>query len=142
MHNLLKSIVLSILFFIGAVYAAPVKVEQQMEYATARNSMAATIMTWYGRLTPEDGHTVFTKIVPKWDDYRSHYPPNIHVLQITSTDLTRVKNSKNQYQFIVNTLISFVHDDSQLGQDTLYFLPHRTVNLSYNQSLALQNIIQ
>ena len=108
----MKSILAIILLFVGAVaMAAPTEVDQHVEYTTSLNAMASTVMNWYGSLISVSPEQVIFPATPvKWDKYRSRYPNHITQIHITSSDLTSLE-SKDDYQFIVNSLISY-HDDS------------------------------
>ena len=111
----------------GAVaMAAPTEVEQRTAYTSSLNVMAESVMNWYGSLvsvSPE--HTPFQAIPDKWDEYRSQYPKHITQIQIKSTDLTPL-SSKNEYQFSVNSLISYQDDGAHtqsLHETFLFTVP-------------------
>lgn len=107
----MKSILAIILFFVGAVaMAAPTEVEQRVKYTTSLNAMASTVMTWYGSLIAVSPEQVsFQATSSKWSEYRSQYPEHITQIHIKSSDLTSLE-SKDDYQFIVNSLISYQDD--------------------------------
>ena len=107
----MKSILAIILFFVGAVaMAAPTEVEQRIVYTSSLNVMASSVMNWYGSLISVSPEQIpFQETPAKWDEYRSQYPKHITQIQIKSTDLTSLA-SKNEYQFIVNSLISYQDD--------------------------------
>ncbi|NOQ94648.1 MAG: hypothetical protein GQ547_08465 [Methylophaga sp.] len=103
----MRSILLLILFFVGAaVNAAPTEDQKRIEYTSSLNAMASIIMNWYGSLILVDEESSFSKVDAKWDDYRFRYPQNIKQIQITSTDLTKLDDS-NLYQFEVNSLVQY-----------------------------------
>ena len=119
----MKSILVMILLFVGAATAAPTDVEQRVEYTTSLNSMASTIMSWYGSLISSNEPVSFSATDQIWDDYRSRYPEKITQIQITSTDLTKLDTSNN-YQFNVQSLVTNKTNDgdhSQLINETFIF---------------------
>lgn len=119
----MKSILLMILLFVGVATAAPTDVEDRIEYTTSLNSMASTVMNWYGSLISTNEQVSFTATDQIWDDYRSHYPENITQIHITSTDLTKLDTSDN-YQFNVQSLVTNKSNDgehSQLINETFIF---------------------
>ena len=125
----MKSMVLMILLSVGvAVVAAPTEVDDRIEYTTSLNSMAATVMNWYGSLISTKEHVSFSAIEKVWDDYRSRYPDNITQIKITSTDLIKLDESdqgvSEQYQFNVNSLFTYKKSDgdhSELLSETFIF---------------------
>ena len=102
----MKSILIMVLFFVGAAVAAPTEVEQRIEYTTSLNSMASKIMNWYGSLIEPDQQNLFAVVDKQWDEFRSHYPTHIVQIQISSTDLIKLEKT-NSYQFTVESLISY-----------------------------------
>jgi len=104
----IKSILIIILCFVGAapISAAPTEVEQRVEYATSLNTMASTIMNWYGSLIEPDQKNSFADVDKQWDEYRSLYPRGISQIQITSTDLIKLEQA-HSYQFTVESLINY-----------------------------------
>ncbi len=120
----MKSILAIILFFVGAVTAAPTEIDDQIEYATSLNSMASNLMNWYGSLISTKEQISFTEIKRVWDDYRSRYPENITQIRLTGTDLTKLDES-NKYRFEVKSLITYNHhtngEHSQLINETFIF---------------------
>lgn len=111
----MRSIFLMMLFFAGAVGAAPVEKVDRMEYATSLNSMASTIMNWYGSLIGNNEAVSFIPTEQQWQAYRAQYPNNISQIHITSTDLIKL-DSSDKYQFKVNALISYNHTDGQYSE--------------------------
>lgn len=112
----MKSLFLMMLFFAGAVCAAPVEKGERMAYATSLNSMASIVMNWYGSLMNNDEAVSFIPIEQRWNTYRIQYPSNINQLEITSTDLIKLAHS-DQYQFKVNSRLSY--NDSEGEQSEL-----------------------
>lgn len=111
----MKSILLIMLFFTGAACAAPVEKIERMEYSTSLNSMASTIMNWYGSLISNNEKVSFTPTEQQWDSYRAQYPNKIRQVQITSTDLTRL-DSSGKYQFTVNSRLSYNNSEGELSK--------------------------
>ncbi len=110
---MMKSIALMVLLSVGvAVVAAPTEVDERVEYTTSLNSMAATVMNWYGSLISPEERVSFSATEKVWDDYRSRYPENITQIKITSTDLIK-HDELYQYQFKVNSLVSYTNSDGE-----------------------------
>jgi len=119
----MKSILVMILLFVGAAVAAPIDVEERIEYTTSLNSMASIVMNWYGSLITTNEQVSFSTTEIIWDDYRAQYPENITQIQITSTDLTKL-DASDKYQFNVKSLITYKNPDgahSQLVNETFIF---------------------
>jgi hypothetical protein len=121
----MKSILVMILFFVGAALAAPTptEVEQRIAYTSSLNSMASIVMNWYGSLITSNEAVSFTTMDGQWDKYRSQYPDDISQIHITSTDLTKLDNS-DKYQFKVNALIAYHStkgEHSELISETFIF---------------------
>lgn len=104
-----------ILFFAGAAVATPAEVDDRIEYTTSLNSMAASVMNWYGSLITTKERVLFSATEQIWDDYRSRYPENITQIKITSTDLIRLDES-NQYQFSVNSFLTYENSEGVQSQ--------------------------
>lgn len=111
----MRSIFLMMLFFAGAVGAAPVEKVDRMEYATSLNSMASTIMNWYGSLIRNNEAVSFIPTEQRWQPYRAQYPNNISQIHITSSNLIKL-DSSDKYQFKVNALISHHNADGQYSE--------------------------
>jgi len=111
----MKSILVVILFFVGAVFAAPTEVDDRVEYTTSLNSMASIVMNWYGSLIKTNQPVSFTATEQQWDKYRAQYPNNITQIQIKNTDLTKMDGS-DKYQFNVNTYISYNDSAGEYGE--------------------------
>lgn len=123
MQNLFKSILVIILFFVGAVTAAPTEIDDRARYTSSLNAMASTLMNWFGSLMVEGELIPFTSIESKWDDYRSHYPKNITQIKIISTDLITL-DEHDKYQFKVRLRINAENNEgrhSQLINETFIF---------------------
>lgn len=110
----------------GEAYASPAsdpernKMDERIEYAISLNSIASTLMNWYGSLiTRNNSQTVEerTNIVdishsyPSWEDHIATYPENITGIQITSADMNK-QDSKGQYQFDVEVLMTYVQSET------------------------------
>lgn len=108
----MKYILLMMLFFAGAIGAAPVEKVDRMEYATSLNSMASTVMNWYGSLISNNEAVSFRPTEQRWDDYRTQYPNNVSQIHITSSDLIKLDSSDN-YQFKVKAVISYNNTNGQ-----------------------------
>ncbi|MCG8324737.1 MAG: hypothetical protein MI673_04405 [Thiotrichales bacterium] len=104
-------------------YTGPVNTQERIEYAIALNSIATTLMNWYGSLLDSDYRTTgagkpgntnisFSLIDKSWSDYRSTYPEKITGIQITNADL-RKQTVSGQYQFEVEVLITFMESDKK-----------------------------
>lgn len=117
MSIIVKSILISILFFTGVAIAAPVNVEteERVRYTSSLNAMAMVIMNWYGNLILSPEQIVFKPTSAEWDDYRKHYPQQITQLQIMSTDVRKLDNG-NLYRFVVNTQIAYENAEGAHSQ--------------------------
>lgn len=119
----MKSILLMILFCVGVAVAAPTEVDDRIAYTTSLNSMASTVMNWYGSLITTSERVSFMATDQRWDDYRSQYPENITQIHIRSSDLIKLEQSNN-YQFDVQSLVTYQNNDgdhSQLISETFIF---------------------
>jgi len=100
------------LFFAGAIAAAPVEKVDRMQYATSLNSMASMVMNWYGSLISNNEDVSFRPTEQQWDDYRVQYPNNVSQIHIISSDLIKL-DSSDKYQFKVNAVISYNNTNGQ-----------------------------
>jgi len=108
----------------GEAFASPAsssedsKTHERIEYAVSLNSIASTLMNWYGSLitinntqTGEQQGNVanirFTLTNQSWNDYRTVYPERITSIQIMSADINK-QNSPGQYQFEVEVLMTYM----------------------------------
>ncbi len=108
----------------GGAFASPAsypedsKMEERIEYAVSLNSIASTLMNWYGSLitinnslTGEQQADVanigFTLIDQSWNEYRTVYPEKITSIQIMSADMKK-QDSPSQYQFEVEVLMTYM----------------------------------
>ena len=111
----------------GEAIASPVspseqsKTDQRIEYAVSLNSIASTLMNWYGSLittnysqTGEEQGNIenirFTLINQSWKEHRTFYPEKITSIQILSADMNK-QDSPGQYQFEVEVLITYMQSD-------------------------------
>ncbi len=111
----------------GEAFASPVsssehsKTDQRIEYAVSLNSIASTLMNWYGSLittnnsqTGEEQGNIenirFTLINQSWKEHRTFYPEKITSIQILSADMNK-QDSPGQYQFEVEILITYMQSD-------------------------------
>ena len=104
-----------------ASYSEDSKTDERIEYATALNSIASTLMNWYGSLiTTNNSQTGeglenienirFTLINQSWNEYRTAYPERISSIQIMSADMIR-QESPGLYQFEVEVLMTIMQSD-------------------------------
>jgi hypothetical protein len=101
-----------------ASYSEDSKTDERIEYAVSLNSIASTLMNWYGSLittkntqTGEQQANVtnirFTLVDQSWNDYRTVYPERIIGIQIMSADMKK-QDSTGQYQFEVDVLMTYM----------------------------------
>ncbi len=100
------------------------KTDERIEYAISLNSIASTLMNWYGSLiitnnsqTGEE-HTNIVDIsrsYPSWEDHIATYPENITGIKITSADLNK-EDSPGLYQFEVEVLMTYIQSDTYLNK--------------------------
>ena len=114
----MKAIFLSLLFLVGVASAAPIsadKATQRNQYASSLNTMAATVMSWYGGLLFEDndhnnasGQPFFAT---QWmtESRRSFYPKQIQRIEILSTDVIKGRG-QYEYKFKAKALIQYQTD--------------------------------
>lgn len=112
----------------GGAFASPAsypedsKTDERIEYAVSLNSIAATLMNWYGSLiTTENTQTGeqqadvanirFTLINQSWKEYRAAYPEKIISIQIMSADMNK-QEYPGQYQFEVEALMTYMQSDT------------------------------
>lgn len=112
----------------GGAFASPVsysdrgKTDERIEYAISLNSIASTLMNWYGSLImTNNSHTVeqqastanirFSLINQSWKEYRAAYPEKIISIQIMSADMNK-QESPGQYQFEVEVLMTYMQSDT------------------------------
>ncbi len=111
----------------GEAFASPVspseqsKTDQRIEYAVSLNSIASTLMNWYGSLiTTNNSHTGdeqgnienirFTLINQSWKEHRAAYPKKITSIQIMNADMVK-QDFPGKYQFEVEILITYMQSD-------------------------------
>ncbi len=116
-----------VVFSCSSATAAPTKIDDRVEYSASLNTIASVVMTWYGSLIKPvksnganntipvnfNARHTFDTINNKWSKYRSHYPPNIKKILISNTQLLK---QKNEYHFIVNSIISFTQDETSYSK--------------------------
>lgn len=100
------------------------KTEERIEYAISLNSIASTLMNWYGSLIitnnsqPGEEHTNIVNIsrsYPSWEDHIATYPENVTGIQIMSADLNK-QGSPGQYQFEIEVLMTYIQSDTYLNK--------------------------
>jgi len=108
----------------GEAFASPAsssqdsKTDERIEYAVSLNSIASTLMNWYGSLiTTNNTQTVeqqanienirFSLTSQLWNESRTVYPESITSIQIMSADMNK-HDSPGQYQFEVEVLITYM----------------------------------
>ncbi len=124
----------------GGAFASPAsypedsKADERIEYAVSLNSIASTLMNWYGSLitinnsrTEEQQADVanirFTLIDQSWNEYRTVYPEKITSIQIINADMNK-QDSPGQYQFEVEVLMTYIQSgtpQNKLVHETFLF---------------------
>jgi len=111
----------------GGAFASPAsypedsKTDERIEYAVSLNSIASTLMNWYGSLittnnsrTEEQQADVanirFTLIDQSWKEHRVAYPKKITSIQIMNADMVK-QDFPGKYQFEVEILITYMQSD-------------------------------
>ncbi len=105
-----------------ASYAEDTKTNERIEYAVTLNSIASSLMNWYGSLitinntqTGEQQANVanikFSLIDQSWNEYRTAYPEMITSIQIMSADMNK-QDTPGQYQFEVEVLMTYMQSDT------------------------------
>lgn len=90
---------------------------ERIEYATTLNSIASTLMNWYGSLiTTNDNQNSITDIRflfinQTWKEYRTTYPEKITSIQIMNADMVK-QDSPGLYQFEVEVLMTIMQSDT------------------------------
>lgn len=115
MKLVIQSILVIMLFFVGVATAAPTEVDERIKYATSLNSIASSMMNWYGSLITTKEHISFEPSSADWDKYRTRYPDNITQIQITNTELEKL-DVADSYQFKVQLVISYKNSDGEQTQ--------------------------
>ncbi len=108
----------------GEAFASPKSylersnINERIEYAISLNSIASTLMNWYGSLLTTNnlqaGNRNFNNTNIRFssknhsrEEHRSTYPEQITGIQITNADLKK-QDLPGQYQFEVEVLITFM----------------------------------
>ena len=107
--NQIKFILFMGLIFAAVAAATAAEVEHKVEDTHSLNSMASTLMGWYGSLLPHDGSTFVVTPDVKWNESHTHYPNKITGLKITHTDLAKLAVS--EYAVNVQSKINYLQDD-------------------------------
>jgi len=114
--------------YAGEAFASPESqsehrsANERIEYATSLNSIASTLMNWYGSLiTTNESQTVeeqdsfadirFLFINQTWKEHRTTYPEKITSIQIMSADMVK-QNSPGLYQFEIEVLMTVMQSDT------------------------------
>jgi hypothetical protein len=121
-------IVLCNITFYGEAFASPKSSElyinhDRIEYATSLNSIASTIMSWYGSLLTSNKQQSRNKNFNNtkirfslndqlWEEYRSTYPEKITSIKISNADLKK-QDISGQYQFEVEVLLTFMQENKK-----------------------------
>lgn len=120
-------VVLSSVIITGEAFASPDSssehrsTNERIEYAISLNSIASTLMNWYGSLITtqtnqtEKKQTNIAKIkfpirFQSWKKHRATYPEKITGIQITSADLNK-QDPSGQYQFEIEVLMTHLQSD-------------------------------
>lgn len=104
-----------------ASYSEQSKADEHIEYAVSLNSIASTLMNWYGSLittnisdTGEDQANIanirFSLINQSWNEHRTAYPEKITGIQIISADLNK-QDFPGQYQFEIEVMMTYMQSD-------------------------------
>ncbi len=105
-------------------YPESSKTDERIEYAISLNSIASTLMNWYGSLITinnsqaDEEQTSIVNIrqsYPSWQGHRATYPENITGIKITSADLNK-EDSPGLYQFEVEVLMTYVQSDTSMNK--------------------------
>ena len=114
--------------YAGEAFASPESqsehrtANERIEYAISLNSIASTLMNWYGSLITTNNNKVgeeqantanmrLSLINQSWEKYRAAYPEKIISIQIMSADMVK-QDSPGQYQFEVEILMSHMQSDT------------------------------
>lgn len=124
---LLTLVVFSSVLITGEVFASPDSYSEQgrtnerIEYADSLNSIASTLMNWYGSLITTNHRQAgkartniakmkFPTRFQSWQEYRATYPENITGIKITSADLNK-QDSPGQYTFEIEVLMTHMQSN-------------------------------
>ncbi len=133
MKTSIQAILSFILFSVGVALAAPTEIDERNAYTNSFNSMASSLMNWYGSLISEENNT-FEKVNSKWDPYRAQYPTNITQIKIVSTKMSQLDDAEH-YKFIVEAKI-IADKQSQIITETFFF------SVPYLKSAEIKNIVR
>ena len=114
--------------FTGEAFASPESrseqrtVNERIEYAKSLNSIASTLMNWYGSLiiknesqTTDEQDSItdirFLFINHAWKQYRTTYPEKIISIQIMSADLVK-QDSPRLYKFEIEVFMTVMESDT------------------------------
>lgn len=124
---ILRLVVLSSVIITGEAFASPGSSSEQnetkdrIEYAVSLNSIASTLMNWYGSLITTNqielgkernniAKIKFPARMQSWNKHRATYPKNITDIKITSADLNK-HNIPGHYQFEIEVLMTHMQSD-------------------------------
>jgi hypothetical protein len=123
-RNIFLLIVVCTVSFAGEAPASPESksshrtASERIEYATSLNSIASTLMNWYGSLITTNGSQLeegqrsikdipFLFINKTWQEHRATYPEKISSIQIMNADMNK-QDSSGLYQFDVEVLMTTI----------------------------------
>jgi hypothetical protein len=133
MKTSLQTILSFILLSVGVALAAPTEIDERNAYTNSFNSMASSLMNWYGSLISEEKDT-FDKMDSKWERYRTQYPKNIAQIKIISTKMSQLDMAEH-YKFIVEAKI-IAEKQSQIITETFFF------SVPYLKPPVIKNIVR